>query len=157
MNRKLVIIGSVLIIIVFSFVLFNQVNEGERIISLEEYKEYDDYGLDLDESTVFAWLLDNLDLEDFEEVTDSFLFESTDKENYRIIEDKLILCDRVDQLLMTRDDNGDLVNFMIDYHDHEDKRIIITYTYTGYVNKTIGYKNKIVSISNDLLMETMGR
>lgn len=159
MNKKWLLIVGVILVLIGSYFLMSHVKDGETIISMDEYKKYDVYGLDMDESEAFTWLLENLEQDDFIDLEiedlDSTWLESISEKNNKMIQEKLAKCNKIQQLLLILDEEGKAINFMIDYRDDDHRRVILTYTYTGYVDKTIGYPNKVVSVTNELVMQTM--
>ena len=71
--------------------------------------------------------------------------------NYKFIESHLIDCKEITEILGIKETkDGEYVNYIIDYTNKRNKRIILEYTYTGIVHKTFEENNHIVSISSDL-------
>lgn len=151
-------IGLIIIVMIFIGEMILESSKENRIeyITEKEYQSYSKLGINYDgnESEIFDYLKKNLRIDELEllvERENSVTYKSISGKNFEFIESHLIDCKEITEILGTKETkDGDFVNYIIDYTNKRNKRIILEYTYTGSVHKTFEEKNHIVSISSDL-------
>lgn len=151
-------IGLTIIIMIFIGEMILESSKENRIeyITEKEYQSYSKLGIiyDGNESEIFDCLKENLRIDELEllvERENSVTYKSISGNNFEFVESHLIDCKEITEILGTKETkDGDFVNYIIDYTNKRNKRIILEYTYTGSVHKTFEEKNHIVSISSDL-------
>jgi len=151
-------IGLTIVVLFFVGKMLLESTQENRIeyLTEKEYESYSKLGIIFDgnESEIFDYLDKNLKIDELELLVEGeniVTYRSVLGDNSEFIKSHLIDCKEVTEILGTkRTKEGEFVNYIIDYKNKHNKRIILEYTYTGMVNKTIEEKNHVVSIGSDL-------
>ena len=151
-------IGLAIITLVLVGKMVFESNQGSKTeyISENEYQSYSKFGIIFDgnESEIFEYLKQNLKFDELEPAVESenvVTYMDISVSNYEFIESHLIDCKEITEILGSKKTKeGEFVNYIIDYLNKDNKRIILEYTYTGFVQKTFEEKNHIVLIDSDL-------
>lgn len=158
-NAKIIFgIGLTIIVLIFVGKMKLEGSQENRIeyITEKEYQSYSKLGINYDgnESEIFDYLKENLKLDELELLVENenfVTYKSISGNNFEFIESHLIDCKEITEILGTKETKeGEFLNYIIDYTNKRNKRIILEYTYTGIVNKTFEEYNHIVSIGSDL-------
>lgn len=157
-TKNLFGIGLAIGVLIFVGKMIVERSQENRIeyITEKEYQSYNKFGInyDGDESEIFDYLKENLKFDEFELLIENenlVTYKSISENNYEFIELHLIDCKKITEILGTKETKeGDFVNYIIDYTNNRNKRIILEYTYTGIVHKTFEENNHIVLIGSDL-------
>ncbi|GAB6109959.1 hypothetical protein [Fusibacter bizertensis] len=157
-TKNLFGIGLAIVVLIFVGKMIVERSQENRIeyITEKEYQSYSKFGInyDGDESEIFDYLKENLKFDEFELLIENenlVTYKSSSGNNYEFIELHLIDCKEITEILGTKETKeGDFVNYIIDYTNNRNKRIILEYTYTGIVHKTFEENNHIVLIGSDL-------
>lgn len=160
-NKYIALIICIALIITISLIIkfTSKKPEGQSTtsITLEEYKKYDQYGLkyENDESEIFDVLTKIIDKDNLElriENGDHKSYVDKNNENIEDIMNLLPSCNKIGEISYAID-NGCKV-YYIDYNNTNDKRIILSYSSNGVVTKTLAEKDKILFVTNELILQT---
>lgn len=151
-------IGLAIIMLIFVGKMIFESNQGIKTeyITENEYQSYSKFGIiyDGNESEIFEYLKQNLKFDELEPSVESengVTYMDISVSNYEFIESHLIDCKEITEILGSKKTKeGEFVNYIIDYLNKNNKRIILEYAYTGFVQKTFEEKNHIVSIDSEL-------
>ncbi len=151
-------IGLAIIMLIFVGKMIFESNQGIKTeyITENEYQSYSKFGIiyDENESEIFEYLKQNLKFDGLEPAVESenvVTYMDISVSNYEFIESHLIDCKEITEILGSKKTKEvEFVNYIIDYLNKDNKRIILEYAYTGFVQKTFEEKNHIVSIDSDL-------
>jgi hypothetical protein len=158
MKKKTKVILTLIIILVGTFIAISAfANKSE--LTPETYSEYDQYGLNYLEDETFDYLVKIMPLDKveiiggYEDNLEYYICHNVDiKENILSL---LHVGNTINEILLTRSKEEDqILNYMIDYDTESGDRVILTYTYTGYVSKIIASRFSIVEVNNELNKQT---
>ena len=161
MKKKTKIILILIIILVGTLIAVSAFTNKsfESELTPETYSEYDQYGLNYLEEEAFEYLVEIMPLDEFEIIgayednLEYYTCHNVDiKEN---VSSLLDAGNTINEVLLTRSKEVDqILNYMIDYDTESGDRVILTYTYTGYVSKIIASRFTIIEVNNELKKQT---
>jgi|LGVF01.2.fsa_nt_gb hypothetical protein len=161
MKKKTKIILILIIILVGTLIAVSAFTNKsfESELTPETYSEYDQYGLNYQEEEAFEYLVEIMPLDEFEIIgayednLEYYTCHNVDiKEN---VSSLLDAGNTINEVLLTRSKEVDqILNYMIDYDTESGDRVILTYTYTGYVSKIIASRFTIIEVNNELKKQT---